>query len=213
MTHNTTNNAPRFDLVLLADMIAPNSRVLDIGCGDGTLLKLLTQHKNIDARGLELNQAEVNKSVAEGLSVMQGNADTDLAYYPDNAFDYVILSKTIQATQRPDLVIKEMLRIGKYAIVSFPNFGQWRVIASLAFKQQMPVTKKLDYTWYETPNVHFCTIRDFSNLCHELDIKVVETSILNEYSQKLKLPSWLGLDNLFGHQAIFLLTKNGSTSN
>lgn len=198
----------RFDLLLLADMIAPNSRVLDIGCGDGTLLKLLTKNKNIDARGLELIQSGVNACVAEGLSVMQGNADTDLIFYPDNAFDYVILSKTIQATQRPDLVLKEMLRIGKHAIVSFPNFGQWQVITSLAFKGQMPVTKNLDYTWYETPNVHFCTIKDFSNLCHELDIKIVEKLILNKSSQKFKIPSWLGLDNLFGDQAIFLLTKN-----
>ena len=198
----------RFDLVLLADMIAPNSRVLDIGCGDGTLLKLLTKNKNIDARGLELDQAGVNACVAEGLSVMQGNADTDLAFYPDDAFDYVILSKTIQATKRPDLVLTEMLRIGKYAIVSFPNFGQWQVISSLAFKSQMPVTKNLDYTWYETPNVHFCTIKDFGNLCDELNIKIVETTVLNKHSQKLKIPTWLGLNNLFGHQAIFLLTKN-----
>lgn len=201
------HDSQRFDLVLLADMIAPNSRVLDIGCGDGTLLKLLTKNKNIDARGLELDQADVNTCVAQGLSVMQGNADIDLAYYPDNAFDYVILSKTIQATQRPDLVVQEMLRIGKHAIVSFPNFGQWRVIASLALKSQMPVTKNLDYSWYETPNVHFCTIKDFSNLCEDLDIKIVETKILNKASQKLKLPNWLGLNNLFGDQAIFLLTK------
>lgn len=198
----------RFDLILLADMIAENSRVLDIGCGDGTLLKLLTKDKNIDARGLELDQAGVNACVAEGLSVMQGNADTDLAFYPDDAFDYVILSKTIQATKRPDLVLKEMLRIGKHAIVSFPNFGQWQVISSLAFKSQMPVTKNLDYTWYETPNVHFCTIKDFSNLCDELDIQIVDATILNKAGQKLKIPTWLGLDNLFGHQAIFLLTKN-----
>lgn len=203
-----TNNSQRFDLLLLADMIAQNSRVLDIGCGDGTLLKLLAKNKNADARGLELNQAGVNACVAEGLSVMQGDADTDLAFYPDDAFDYVILSKTIQATKRPDLVLKEMLRIGKYAIVSFPNFGQWRVITSLAFKSQMPVTKNLDYTWYETPNVHFCTIKDFSNLCDNLDIKVVNTAILNEHNQQLKTPSWLGLNNLLGHQAIFLLTKN-----
>ena len=139
---------------------------------------------------------------------MQGNADTDLAFYPDDAFDYVILSKTIQATKRPDLVLKEMLRIGKHAIVSFPNFGQWQVISSLAFKSQMPVTKNLDYTWYETPNVHFCTIKDFSNLCDELDIQIVDATILNKAGQKLKIPTWLGLDNLFGHQAIFLLTKN-----
>lgn len=203
-----TNKSHRFDLILLADMIAPNSRVLDIGCGNGTLLKLLTKNKNIDARGLELDQADVNTCVAEGLSVMQGNADTDLAYYPDDAFDYVILSKTIQATQRPDLVVQEMLRIGKHAIVTFPNFGQWRVIASLAFKSQMPVTKNLDYSWYETPNVHFCTIKDFSNLCADLDVNIVNITVLNKNSQELSLPNWLGLSNLFGDQAIFLLTKN-----
>ncbi len=189
-------------------MIKPNSRVLDIGCGDGTLLKLLTQNKNIDARGLELKQSDVNACVAQGLSVMQGNADTDLTNYPDNAFDCVILSKTIQATYRPDLVLEEMLRIGKYAIVSFPNFGHWRVLLSLSFKRKMPVTKNLNYTWYETPNIHFCTILDFRNLCDELGIKVVEETVLNKNSKKLGVPNVLGLSNLFADQAIFLLTKN-----
>ncbi|NRA87329.1 MAG: methionine biosynthesis protein MetW [Rhizobiales bacterium] len=197
----------RADLQILVEMIKPNSRVLDIGCGDGELLKLLTHNKNIDARGVELDQANVNRCVAEGLSVMQGNADTDLVNYPDEAFDYVILSKTIQATHRPDLVIEQMLRIGKHAIVSFHNFGHWRVIKSLAFKSQMPVTKKLTYSWYETPNIHFCTIKDLANLCESLNIEVTQKVILNQFGQKSHVSNWPTLVNLFGDQAIFLLKK------
>ncbi len=197
----------RTDLLLLAEMIKPNSRVLDIGCGNGDMLKLLTKHKNIDARGLELEQSKVNKCVTEGLSVMQGNADTDLINYPDNAFDYVILSKTIQATHRPDLVIEQMLRIGKYAIMSFHNFGHWKVIRSLLFKSRMPVTKKLTYSWYETPNIHFCTIRDLSLLCKGLNVEVVDKIILNQRAQKSSISNWPILVNLFGDQAIFLLKK------
>ena len=133
----------RIDLLVVADMVAPKSRVLDVGCGDGTLLRLLAEERGVDARGIELSQSGVNDCVAKGLSVIQGDADTDLADYPDDAFDYVILSQTLQATRRPRAVLEHMLRIGRHAIVSFPNFGHWRIRAQIALAGRMPVTKSL----------------------------------------------------------------------
>ena len=143
----------RIDLQLIADRVAPNSKVLDIGCGDGALLELLAHQRGIDGRGLELSQSGVNNCVARGLSVVQGNADTDLSYYPDNGFDTVILSQTLQATQRPHEVLREMARIGKRLIVSIPNFGHWRVRLDLLFNGRMPVTGALNASWYETANI------------------------------------------------------------
>ena len=153
--------AARVDLLLVADMVEANSRVLDVGCGDGALLRLLAEEKGVDARGIELSQRGVNDCVAKGLSVIQGDADTDLADYPDDAFDYVILSQTLQATRQPRKVLEHMLRIGRHAIVSFPNFGHWRIRAQVAFGGHMPLTRNLSYSWYDTPNIHFCTIQDF----------------------------------------------------
>src|SRR5579863_7098911 len=141
----------RIDLLVVADMVAPKTRVLDVGCGDGTLLRLLAEERNVDARGIELSQQGVNDCVAKGLSVVQGDADTDLVDYPDDAFDYVILSQTLQATRQPRKVLQHMLRIGGRAIVSVPNFGHWRVRAQVALKGQMPVTGSLPVPWYETP--------------------------------------------------------------
>lgn len=152
----------RIDLSLIADMVEPGSKVLDVGCGDGALLALLAARRHVDARGIELSREGVAGCVARGLSVIQGDADTDLGDYPDDAFDYVILSQTIQATRAPRRVLENMLRIGRRAIVSFPNFGHWSIRAQLAFKGRMPVTSNLPETWYDTPNIHFCTIRDLS---------------------------------------------------
>lgn len=145
----------RPDLQLISDMVTPGTRVLDVGCGEGELLEHLAQEKNADARGVELSQKGVNSCVARGLSVVQGDADTDLVNYPDGAFDLAILSKTLQATRQPDQVLRQLLRIADKAIVSIPNFGHWRVRLSLMATGRMPMTSTLDVPWYQTPNIHF----------------------------------------------------------
>jgi methionine biosynthesis protein MetW len=196
----------RFDLLLIAEMIAPESRVLDIGCGDGTLLRILSEKHGVDGRGIELSQAGVNQCVAQGLSVIQGDADTDLAYYPDMAFDYAILSRTIQATRNPRKVLEQLLRISKRVVVSFPNFGHWRVRAQLMFGGHMPRTDTLPETWYNTPNIHLCTIKDFLGLCEDIGAHVERVVALNASGTKLvSMP--LSAQNLFGEQAVFLLSR------
>lgn len=154
----------RPDLAVIAANVAPGSRVLDIGCGDGALMAALRGEKQVDARGMELDAHDVAECVAKGLSVMQGDADTDLVDYPDAAFDYAILSQTLQTTKRPDQVLDELLRVGRKAFVSFPNFGHWRVRASLLWHGRMPVTRLLPVAWYETPNIHHVTVSDFRDL-------------------------------------------------
>lgn len=200
-------SATRVDLLLVAEMVEPGTRVLDVGCGDGTLLRMLSETRGVDARGIELSQAGVNQCVSHGLSVVQGDADTDLADYPDNAFDYAILSQTIQATMKPREVLEQLLRIGKHAIVSFPNFGHWRIRSQIMFTGRMPVTENLADAWYETPNIHFCTIKDFVGLCDELDAKVERSIALNAQGRRMGVNLPLFTQNLFGDQAIFLLTR------
>ena len=156
--------ALRPDLALIAAHVEPGARVLDVGCGDGALMAVLRDTRQVDARGLELDQHNVAECVARGLSVIQGDADLDLAYYPDASFDYAILSQTLQTTKRPDLVLGELLRVGRKAFVSFPNFAHWRVRASLLWGGRMPVTRLLPVAWYETPNIHHVTVRDFRAL-------------------------------------------------
>jgi len=200
------NDSARVDLLLVADMVKANSRVLDVGCGDGALLRLLAEEKGVDARGIELSQRGVNDCVAKGLSVIQGDADTDLEAYPDDAFDYVILSQTLQATRQPRKVLEHMLRIGRNAIVSFPNFGHWRIRAQVAFGGHMPLTQNLSCSWYDTPNIHFCTIRDFITLVQAIDAQIERGVALDRFGKPLAYSApWVW--NLFGEQGVFHLTR------
>ena len=157
----------RPDLQIIADNIAPGSRVLDIGCGDGALMAALRDEKGCDARGLEIDPANVASAVAKGLSVVQGDADTDLDAYPDASFDYAVLSQTLQTTRRPDIMLDQLLRIGRQAFVSFPNFAHWRTRAALLVGGRMPVTRSIPVSWYETQNIHHVTIADFRDLARE----------------------------------------------
>ena len=166
------SGALRPDLALIAANVAPGARVLDVGCGDGALMAELRDQRQIDARGLELDAHNVAECVARGLSVIQGDADSDLAFYPDGGFDYAILSQTLQTTKRPDLVLDELLRVGRKAFVSFPNFAHWKVRASLLWNGRMPVTRLLPIAWYETPNIHHVTVRDFRALVAEKGYRV-----------------------------------------
>ncbi|MEQ8295895.1 MAG: methionine biosynthesis protein MetW [Nitratireductor sp.] len=203
----SVNHDARVDFAMVAGLIEPRARVLDIGCGDGALLDLLITDKQIDGRGIEISQRGVNECVARGLSVIQGDADTDLSYYPDQGFDYVILSQTLQATRNPKEVLEQLLRIGERAIVSFPNFGHWRVRLSLLLRGRMPVTRDLAHSWYDTPNIHFCTIRDFVALCEEIGATVESATALDDNGQKIgvSMPWWFW--NFFGQQAVFLLKR------
>ncbi|MBL4646917.1 MAG: methionine biosynthesis protein MetW [Hyphomicrobiales bacterium] len=199
----------RVDYRIIADLIPNNAKVLDVGCGDGALLALLQEEKQVDGRGIELSQKGVSQAVSRGLSVIQGDADEDLMHYPDQSFDYVVLSQTIQATRAPNLVLAEMLRIGQRAIVSFPNFGYWRMRANLMLKGTMPVTEDLPYSWYDTPNIHFCTIRDFVALCDEADANITKFIALGGNRNLLADGMPLFMKNILGEQAVLLLENRG----
>ncbi len=192
----------RPDLAVIAKNVRPGSRILDVGCGDGQLMAALRDHKHVDARGLELNARDVATAVSRGLSVIQGDADTDLADYPDGSFDYAILSQTLQTTKRPDLVLDHLLRIGREAFVSFPNFAQWRIRFAHMFGGQMPVTEQLPHRWYDTPNIHHVTIDDFRRFLTDRNVEITGQWFLSGGKQRSE-----GMANLLAQHAVFLLRR------
>ncbi len=190
---------------VIADLLPKNTRVLDVGCGDGSLMSLLNEEKHIEVRGLELNQENVQECIHKGLPVIQGNAETELHQFPDKSFDYVVLSQTLQAFYEPEKVLRNLLRIGKSVVISIPNFGFWKVRIKLLFFGEMPVTKTLPNTWYNTPNLHMCTIKDLFNFCDEKKINIKKVVGVNENKTSIIRKSNLEIKNLFSKVGIFLI--------
>jgi|TARA_B100000945_G_scaffold251358_1_gene208156 methionine biosynthesis protein MetW len=191
---------------VIADLLPKNVRVLDVGCGDGSLMNLLIKEKNIKARGLEIKEELVKKCINRGLSVIEGDAETELHQFPDQSFDFVILSQTLQAFYSPEKVLRDLLRVGKSAVVSIPNFGYWKVRTSLLFFGKMPITKTLPDSWHDTPNLHMCTIKDLYNFCVEKNIKMDKIVGLSENRISEIKKSNLEIKNLFSKLGIFLLS-------
>ena len=190
---------------IISDLIEKNTRVLDVGCGDGILMEYLKYNKEIDIRGIEISKDNVQKCLSKGLTVIEGDAEKDLLQFPDSSFDFVILSQTLQAFLNPEIVIKELLRVGKKAIVTIPNFGFWKVRLHLLIKGTMPITKNLPDEWYNTPNLHMCTIKDFYNFCENRRIKLDKSSAL--HNEKISFINKLNLNikNLSAELGIFLI--------
>ena len=197
----------RLDFEIIEDVIKDNSRILDVGCENGELLKFLNKRKKIDGRGLEISQKNVNICVKHGLSVVQGDADKDLISYPSKSFDFVILSQTLQATYSPEKVLNQLVRISKYAIISFPNFGSWLVRCKLFLSGEMPQSKSLPYQWYNTPNIHLCTIKDFKKLCKKNSIKIEKSFYLNKHGKQINNPLAKIFNNFFSTSGLFVLKK------
>ena len=191
---------------VIAELLPNNISVLDVGCGDGSLMKLLINEKNIKARGLEIKKEHVKKCINNGLSVIEGDAETELNQFPDQTFDFVVLSQTLQAFYNPEKVLKDMLRVGKSVIVSIPNFGFWKVRGSLLFFGKMPITKTLPYSWYDTPNLHMCTIKDMFKFCLDKNIKINRIIGINEDKTSEIKKNNLEIKNLFSKIGIFLLS-------
>jgi methionine biosynthesis protein MetW len=192
---------------VIANLIEKNTRVLDVGCADGTLMKFLKDNKNINIRGLELSKNKVQECIAKGLTVIEGNAEKDLKQFPDKSFDYVVLSQTLQAFLNPELVINELLRVGKKAIVTIPNFGYWKVRLHLLTKGTMPITKALPDEWHNTPNLHMCTIKDFVYFVKSRNFKIFKSIALNDQNVSLINNTNLSMKNLFSDLGIFLIEK------
>lgn len=196
----------KIEFKIISNLIPNQARILDVGCGDGSLMQSLIQEKNIDARGIELEEENVKKCISKGLSVIEGNAENELGQFPNKSFDFVILSQTLQAFYNPENVLDHLLRIGKYVIVSIPNFGYWKVRTSLLFFGRMPVTKSLPNTWYNTPNLHMCTIKDFYEFCGDKNIKIEKIIGIND--EKISSINRLNLEmkNLLSEVGIFLIS-------
>ena len=192
---------------VIADLIEKEKKVLDVGCADGTLMKFLKDNKNIDIRGLEISKEKVQECIAKGLTVIEGNAEKDLKQFPDKSFDYVILSQTLQAFLNPELVLNELLRVGKKAIITIPNFGYWKVRLHLLLKGTMPITKTLPDEWYNTPNLHMCTIKDFDHFVKSRNIKIFKSIALNKINTSLINERNLEIKNLSADLGIFLIEK------
>ena len=190
---------------VIAELLTNDTRVLDVGCGDGSLMNFLEKEKNIETKGLELDQNNVQECLNKGLTVIQGDAETELYQFPEQSFDYVVLSQTLQAFYKPDKVLNELLRIGKSVIVSIPNFGYWKVRTSLLFFGKMPVTKTLPNSWYDTPNLHMCSIKDLFNYCADNSINIEKVIGVNENNTSLIKRSNLEIKNLFSKLGIFLI--------
>ncbi len=204
---NSSFISNRADFQLIADIVEPGSRVLDIGCSDGSLLDLLEKQKNVDGKGIEISPEGVNASVRRGLSVIQGDANTDLYDYPSDAFDYVILGQTLPAIHKPREILAELLRIGSNAIVSIPNAGYWRYRISLLLRGRIPIQESDETTWWNTANIHPCTIRDFVSLCHKDGHLIIRGFQLDSRGRSKRFSGMGAHANLFGEQAIFLLSR------
>ena len=197
----------KLEFKIIADLLEENTRILDVGCDDGTLMEFLKKNKNIDIRGIEISKKKVQVCISKGLTVLEGNAEFDLKQFPENSFDYVVLGQTLQAFVNPEIVIKELLRVGKKAIVTIPNFGHWKVRLNLLIKGTMPVTKTLPNDWYNTPNIHMCTIKDFVKFSKTINFKIYKSLALMNKNVSNINNSNLSFKNLFAELGIFLIEK------
>ena len=197
----------KLEFKIITDLLEENTRILDVGCDDGTLMEFLKKNKNVDIRGIEISKKKVQVCISKGLTVLEGNAEFDLKQFPENSFDYVVLGQTLQAFVNPEIVIKELLRVGKKAIVTIPNFGHWRVRLNLLTKGTMPVTKTLPNDWYNTPNIHMCTIKDFVKFSKTINFKIYKSLALMNKNVSNINNSNLFFKNLFAELGIFLIEK------
>ena len=197
----------KLEFKIIADLLEENTRILDVGCDDGTLIEFIKRNKNVDIRGIEISKKKVQVCISKGLTVLEGNAEIDLKQFPENSFDYVVLGQTLQAFVNPEIVIKELLRVGKKAIVTIPNFGHWRVRLNLLTKGTMPVTKTLPNDWYNTPNIHMCTIKDFVKFSKTINFKIYKSLALMNKNVSNINNSNLSFKNLFAELGIFLIEK------